>query len=76
LEICAANSIQSEETDLTLDDLYRSDEMFCTGTMGELAGVIKLDDRTIGTGKTGPMTQRLSAFFAERTAVEGTVVVV
>jgi branched-chain amino acid aminotransferase len=75
LEISAANSISSEETDLTLDDLYRGDEMFCTGTMGELAGVTKLDDRTIGNGKTGPMTQRLSALFAERTAIEGTVVV-
>jgi branched-chain amino acid aminotransferase len=75
LEICAANSIPSEETGLTLDDLYGSHEMFCSGTMGELAGVIKLDDRTIGDGEIGPMTQRLSTLFAERTAVEGTVVV-
>jgi branched-chain amino acid aminotransferase len=42
--------------------------------MGELAGVIKLDGRTIGNGEIGPMTRRLSALFAERTAVEGTAV--
>jgi branched-chain amino acid aminotransferase len=74
LEICAVHSISSEETDLRLEDIYRGDEMFCTGTMGELAGVTTLDDRTIGNGKTGPTTQRLSALFAERTAIEGTVV--
>ena len=75
LEICAANSIPHTETDLTLDDVYRVDEMFCTGTMGELAAVIKLDGRMIGSGEIGPLTQRLSELFAKRTAVEGTVVV-
>jgi branched-chain amino acid aminotransferase len=49
--------------------------MFCTGTMGELAGVIKLDGRTIGRGEIGPLTQRLSELFAKRTAVEGKVIV-
>ena len=75
LEICIANNIPHRETDLTLDDVCRADEMFCTGTMGELAGVIKLDGRTIGRGEIGPLTQRLSELFAKRTAVEGTVVV-
>jgi branched-chain amino acid aminotransferase len=75
LEICAANAIPLREADLTLDDVYAADEMFCTGTMGELAGVIKLDGRTIGNGEIGPMTRRLSELFAERTKVEGTVVV-
>jgi branched-chain amino acid aminotransferase len=75
LEICAAENIPITETDLTLEDVYRAEEMFCTGTMGELAGVIKVDGRTIGGGEIGPLTQKLSAFFAKRTAVEGTVVV-
>jgi hypothetical protein len=55
----------------SLDDVYRADEMFCTGTMGELAGVIKVDERIIGGGEVGPMTRRLSGLFAERTAREG-----
>jgi branched-chain amino acid aminotransferase len=75
LEICAAENVPFKETDLTLEDFYGADEMFCTGTMGELAGVIKLDGRTIGSGEIGPLTRRLSALFAKRTAVEGTVVV-
>src|SRR6476659_1632419 len=74
LEICAANAIPWEERNLTLDEFYAADELFCTGTMGELAGVIKLDGRTIGNGQVGPMTRRLSALFTERTTVEGEAV--
>jgi branched-chain amino acid aminotransferase len=74
LEICAANSIPHRETDLTLDDVYAADEMFCTGTMGELAGVVELDGRRIGNGEIGPLTRRLTELFAERTRTEGTVV--
>src|SRR6195256_2861237 len=71
LEICAANGIPHQESDLTLDDVFRADEMFCTGTMGELAGVVKVDDRAIGGGEIGPMTRRLSELFRERTISEG-----
>jgi branched-chain amino acid aminotransferase len=71
LEICAANGIPSDECDLKLDDLHAADEMFCTGTMGELAGVVRLDGRAIGGGAIGPMTQRLSELFAARTVIEG-----
>jgi branched-chain amino acid aminotransferase len=75
LEICTAAGIPNTETDLTLTEVYRADEMFCTGTMGELAAVTQVDGRTIGTGEAGPMTARLSELFAARTATEGTQVV-
>jgi branched-chain amino acid aminotransferase len=75
LEICAATAIPHHEADLMLDDVYRADEMFCTGTMGELAGVIKLDGRVIGDGQIGPMTRRLSDLYAQRTVNEGVPVV-
>src|SRR6187549_1883725 len=60
LEICRANNIPHAERDLSLTEIYRADEMFCTGTMGELAAVTKVDGRTIGPGALGPMTRRLS----------------
>jgi len=71
LEICAAEKIPCMETDLSLVDVYGADEMFCTGTMGELAGVIKVDERIIGDGRVGLMTKRLSVLYARRTALEG-----
>ena len=75
LEICASEKIPCSETDLKLDEAYRADEVFCTGTMGELAGVIKIDDHVIGAGNVGPMTKRLSDLYARRTATEGVQVV-
>jgi branched-chain amino acid aminotransferase len=75
LEICHANNIPCGEMDLTLDDIFASDEMFCTGTMGELAGVLKLDGHTIGGGEIGSVTQRLSELFSQRTAQEEPVIV-
>ena len=75
IEICAAEKIRCVETDLSPVDIYGADEMFCTGTMGELAGVIQLDNRLIGDGKVGPITKRLSDLYAQRTATEGVQVV-
>ena len=45
IEICAAEKIRCIETDLSLVDIYGANEMFCTGTMGELAAVTRLDNR-------------------------------
>src|SRR5437660_3329210 len=71
IEIAAAEKIRCVETDLSPVDVYSADEMFCTGTMGELAGVVKIDNRIVGDGKVGPMTKRLSELYAQRTATEG-----
>ena len=75
LELCRQHGIPHEVTDLSLTEAYRAEEAFCTGTMGELAAVAKIDGRTIGSGTVGPMTQRLTGLFRELTASEGTVVV-
>ena len=75
IEICATEKIRCVETDLSPVDIYGADEMFCTGTMGELAGVIQLDNRLIGDGKVGPITKRLSDLYAQRTATEGVQIV-
>jgi branched-chain amino acid aminotransferase len=75
MEICAAEKIRCIETDLSVVDVYGANEMFCTGTMGELAAVTRLDNRQIGDGKIGPMTKRLSELYAKRTATEGVEVV-
>ncbi|MFL6582920.1 MAG: aminotransferase class IV [Chthoniobacterales bacterium] len=71
LQICAQENIPCRETDLTLDDVYAADEMFCTGTMGELASVVSVDDRKIGNGEVGPLTRRLSDSYSARTARDG-----
>lgn len=75
LEICEQNGIAHRVKDISLTEVYRADEMFCTGTMGELAPVIDLDGRQIGEGCAGDLTLRLSELFRERTRLEGYPVV-
>jgi branched-chain amino acid aminotransferase len=75
LALCAENGIVHEETDFSLTEVYRADEMFCTGTMGELAAVTKVDGRTIGDGATGPVTRKLGELYADLTAREGARIV-
>jgi branched-chain amino acid aminotransferase len=72
LGLCRTNGIPHQERDLSLTEIYRADEMFCTGTLGELVPVIKVDGRKIGKGASGPMTERLTNLFRELTEKEGT----
>ena len=71
LRLCREHSLPHAERDLSLIEFYRADEVFCTGTMGELAAVIEVDGRPIGSGQPGPITQRLTELFSELTACEG-----
>jgi branched-chain amino acid aminotransferase len=75
LDICRQHAIPFGEKDLSLTEVYRADEMFCTGTMGELAPVTKVDGRTIASGEPGAMTKRLTELFRELTRLEGEKVV-
>jgi len=71
LELCRENGIAHEECDLSTTEIYRADEMFCTGTMGELAAVTSVDGRQIGGGTVGPMTKRLTQLFEQAVADGG-----
>ena len=75
LDLCRAHGVPHAETDISLTELYRAEECFCSGTMGELAPVTKVDGRTIGEGKLGAMTEQLSQWFRELTESEGVPIV-
>jgi branched-chain amino acid aminotransferase len=71
LDLCTQHGVPCAGREITLAELYRADEAFCSGTMGELAAVTRADGRVIGDGKPGPLTQLLSGLFRELTSVEG-----
>jgi branched-chain amino acid aminotransferase len=75
LDLCKTHNIAHQVKDISLAEVYRADEVFCTGTMGELVAVTELDGRILGNGSERPMTQRLSQFYAELTATTGVQVV-
>jgi branched-subunit amino acid aminotransferase/4-amino-4-deoxychorismate lyase len=71
IEIARSAGFPMIERNISLSEVYTADELFTTGTMGELSPVLEVDGRRIGRGETGPITQRLQQLFSERTAVEG-----
>lgn len=75
LELCQRHGIGYVVGDLSLTEVYRADEMFCTGTMGEIVPVLKVDGRTIGHGCEGPVTLRLKQLFAQAVRTEGVQIV-
>lgn len=75
LDLCEANDIPYQVKNISLTEVFRADEMFCTGTMGELATVAELDGRTIGTGEMGAMTKHISELFRQLTETSGTQLV-
>jgi branched-chain amino acid aminotransferase len=73
-EIAAELGVPLRERDLTRHDIFTADECFLTGTAAEVIAAVKLDQRVIGTGKPGPITQRFIARFRELTQTTGTPV--
>jgi branched-chain amino acid aminotransferase len=72
LELAAADGLATAERDLTLAEFYGADEVFCTGTMGEVAGVVEIDGRRIGTGEVGPVTARIAELYQAHAGTHGT----
>jgi branched-subunit amino acid aminotransferase/4-amino-4-deoxychorismate lyase len=50
------------------DDLFGADEAFLTSTSKEIVPIVRVDDRTIGFGRPGPITLRLLDAYRRKTA--------
>ncbi len=70
LDLASEDGIQVTERNVSLTEVYTADEVFTTGTMGELTPVLKVDGRTIGGG-SHPVTDRLREIYAQKTATQG-----
>jgi len=76
LDLCQRNEIPCRVKDISLTEVYRAAEMFCTGTMGELASVTKVDGRPVGPPEVpGPITERLAELYLKQTLNSGEQVV-
>ncbi len=58
------------EHSLVRTDLYHADEAFFTGTAAEMVPLTEVDDRPVGTGKSGPITRELLEIFSATTRGE------
>lgn len=67
LKICKENKISIREEFINIKDLKNFDEFFITGTTTEITPVVKLDNRIVGDGNPGKLTQILQKKFFELT---------
>jgi branched-chain amino acid aminotransferase len=65
IELCRDLKIPIEERNLSLTEFYTADEVFATGTMGELTPVTEIDGRKIINRQSDRMVDTLSNAFAK-----------
>jgi branched-chain amino acid aminotransferase len=69
LDFAKELNIEVKERRITRDEVYVADEAFFTGTAAEVLPIRELDDRIIGAGKRGPLTEKLQNMYFD--AVNG-----
>jgi len=65
IQLAGEMGIAVVERRISRDELYSADEAFFTGTAAEVTPIREVDNRTIGAGHRGPVTQRLQAKYFE-----------
>jgi branched-chain amino acid aminotransferase len=65
-EVGRDEGVDVREEVLYPKDLATADEMFITSTTRELSPVVKVDDQIVGSGRPGPVTQKLLAGYRKR----------
>jgi len=63
IKLAAEMGIEVIEKRITRDEVYCADEAFFTGTAAEVTPIRELDNRAIGAGCRGPITERLQAMY-------------
>ena len=61
IELAAEEGFRVVEKRITRDEVYIADEAFFTGTAAEVTPIREVDDRPIGTGSRGPITELLQS---------------
>lgn len=64
LRIAPGLGVEAVERRVSLAEFHAADEVFTTGSMGELTPVTLIDGRVIGDGQVGPVTQKLQKAYS------------
>ena len=71
MALAKSSKITTEERYITRHEVYTADECFLTGTAAEIIPVVKVDGRTVGTGKPGAVTLKMMKMFRALTGQSG-----
>jgi branched-chain amino acid aminotransferase len=64
---CKEMKLEVVERSIGRSELYVSDEVFFTGTAVEIAPVVQVDHRPVGSGEVGPIAKKLRSLYLEAT---------
>jgi len=67
IECAEAIGVSVREEPIPMESLRRADEVFMSGTAAEVLAITSIDDRAVGDGRVGPITQHLYDEFLRRT---------
>lgn len=67
-DIARELSIELDETPISVAEIPALTELFLTGTTTDVMPVVKLDDKSVGTGRPGELTRRLQRVLADSLA--------
>ena len=71
IRLARENGIEASERNVSLSEVHSANEVFTTGTMGELSPVLEVDGRVIGDGTVGILSRRLQELHASAVRAEG-----
>jgi branched-chain amino acid aminotransferase len=66
MTLCYELGIKVVEKRITRDEVYIADEAFFTGTAAEVTPIREVDNRSIGCGGRGPITERLQTMYFDQ----------
>jgi branched-chain amino acid aminotransferase len=69
IQLAQEQGYQVVEKRITRDEVYIADEAFFTGTAAEVTPIREVDNRAIGSGGRGPITEKLQSLYFD--VVEG-----
>ena len=69
IDLCKENKIPIFEKNISVTEFYNADQVFTTGTMGELAQVVEIDKRKINNN--GMLLKKLKSLFKTLTETSG-----
>ncbi|KAK4793955.1 hypothetical protein SAY86_011949 [Trapa natans] len=71
MDLVVEEKLVLEERRISLSEFHTADEVWTTGTMGEISPVVKIDGRLIGDGQVGSITRRLQSVYKNLTEAAG-----
>ncbi|XBH62358.1 hypothetical protein VPH35_116605 [Triticum aestivum] len=74
MDLVVKENLVLRERRISLSEFHAADEVWTTGTMGEITPVVMIDGREIGDGKIGPVTRQIQSAYKVLTAGLGVLI--